>query len=406
MNIVPPELRAASIPQAVDSAITAAKARKTDQASVTGERMQLLANGYQPIDIKPSGKGELHKRWSEFRGLPTFNSHYSSTSILSESLRAFDFDIEDPEIFRRTIEIASGILDLTNALQRGREGSLRSIFLFRASRPVASAAWPRKRRLVLVGKDNATDILGAGQQFLALGPHPPSSKPYYWPHGSPLDRPYHTLPIATEEQIDRLTTALEAAGLLASDTGRDRQPKPAVGSTVWGAAAAMQRPLEPLINLYTGEPVTPSALMTARIAAGSALNHNIQAGVGSDRVSVAAAIQALNLLPNDFLPGDPRRLSRDGWRDIAFSLHAIVDAEALARGDPPGVVSAQYQADDAAVLEAFRLFSDDYAEDPDKPSGDTDKLWESTRNPREITAGTFRHFVRQHFPNYDFDKEG
>jgi hypothetical protein len=242
-------------------------------------------------------------------------------------------------------------------------------------------SWPRKRRFKLIGKENAIDILAAGQQFVAFGPHT-SGAEYVWPVGSPRDRHYMTLPIVTDAQIDDLSTKLQAVGLLVRDTGKAHERKPIVVA-----------PTGPLLDVHRN-PVTAAPARPLR----HDIILNFTAGVDDGCLTIDDAEHLLRTMRNDYPIGHPLRLDRDSWRDIAFACHAIIDAEAMARGDTAGVATPQYNADDDRLREAFNQFSDAYSEDPSKKVETADRLWEATRNAREITAGTLVHFARERMP--------
>jgi hypothetical protein len=92
-----------------------------------------------------------------------------------------------------------------------------------ASSPAPSSQ-PRKRSIGWTGKEGKAEkveILGNGQQFVALGIHPGTLEPYTW------DRELTTsddLPAVTEEQLerflDKVETLLEQRGIQATRSGR------------------------------------------------------------------------------------------------------------------------------------------------------------------------------------------
>jgi hypothetical protein len=350
-------------------------ARATDSESVDWERICCIANGYWVTDIKPGGKGELHKGWQETRGLPPYDPLYSSTSIICESLRAFDFDIDDRAVARQALGIAVKHLDIGEAICRTRGTSPRGVFVFRAER-LRDGTWPRKRTLKLTGSDNKIEILGHGQQFVAFGPHS-SGVPYRWIDGSPLDRRRAELPVATDGMIDALSSALDQAGLLVKDTGR-REGMPQ------RAAPRQERPG------IDGRQAGPQGVGGRR---GNGMNSHFTMNVGSDRVTVDDAVLTLTMMPNDFPPGHPLRLGYEDWRDLAFACHFILNEEADADGgrDPDK---------ERRLFSAFATFSGNYPEEAGKRPQGVETLWNSTRDPRDITAGTLVHFARERIRDF------
>lgn len=367
--------------------------RATDADSVTQERRDCLLNGFQPVEIKPGSKGEtddgsaLRKDFLNFRGLPKFNPRYSSTSLLCETLRVFDFDLDDAEVLGQLLQLAleSGIR-IHDTIYRKRGNSLHVIFLFRAERPKGERTWPRQRTLKFTGEKNALEIKGNGQQFVAFGPHP-SGEAYVWPIGSPRDRSYVSLPVVVDSQIDALSENLADAALLVRDTGKEREPKPVM--------ARLTAPLEQLLDV-DGNPVAPGVHSLR-----SDLVENFTANVPDVKcLSVGDAEVILMSMPNDYPLGHPLRLDRATWLRIAFACHATVDAEAVVRGDPPGVVTPQYREDDALLRDAFCVFSGNYTEDPNKKPADAEQLWETSRNPTDVSPGTLVYLARERIPNF------
>ena len=349
----------------------AAEERKTDEQSVFQERMCCIGHGYWVIPVKPGGKGDLYKGWPEMRGLPQpFDPLYSSTSILTEGLRALDFDIDDPALAVRALAVAKNYLDIGGTIVRTRPGSARGIFLFRAqfdesSAHYMNASWPRKRRFELVD-GAAIDVLGWHQQFVAFGPHS-SGTHYCWLNGSPLTRRWDSLPVATDAAVDALSLALEEAGLLVKDTGR-RAPGSAktIGAQAASAGVNGARAAVP--------PGVPGGA------------NNLTAGMDRDRLSVDQAVDILLAMPNNYPLGHPLRFDRIKWLDLAYACHAILIAEAKAVGG--------YDPDkERRLFEAFELFSGNYVEDPGKQAQSAARLWDSTRDPKLVTAGTLIHFA-------------
>ena len=132
--------------------------------------------------------------------------------------------------------------------------------------------------------------------------------------------------------------------------------------------------------------------MAERIAAGLALNGRFSAGVPDDRVTVEDAIGILSVMPNDYPPGHPLRLSRDQWRNLSYACHAILNDEAKIAGADP--------EKEQRLFEAFEMFSNSFCEEAGKPAQSAWTLWDSTRDPQEITAGTLIHAAQERIENF------
>lgn len=158
--------------------------------------------GYFPVPIRNGEKRPFLKDWpararaGEFvDALP--DPENLGTGIECSGLRAVDFDIDDDDVMSKAAAAASEILGAP-AWIRYRANSPRSMWIFRAVE-----GSPRKR--VQKGSLGSVEILGAGQQFVAIGVHP-SGEPYRWDRFPPPLR--DDLPAVTEEQIGDLLTAL------------------------------------------------------------------------------------------------------------------------------------------------------------------------------------------------------
>ena len=171
---------------------------------------QLLANGYEPVPIRPGSKVPGVSRWSavtidetrveEWSG--RFQDH--AVGLRTGSLVGLDIDLLDADLAHRIHGLASRRLGETLV----RVGLWpKRLLLYRTAEPGAKLAAP------------GVEVLGTGQQFVAFGIHPGTGQPYYWPDGeTPLEVPLDDLPLVDMEAIGAFLA--EASALLPGRQGR------------------------------------------------------------------------------------------------------------------------------------------------------------------------------------------
>jgi hypothetical protein len=183
-----------------------------DIATVTSHRAKLWVAGYRPVPVvncdatvSSPGKQPLGKRWQvAARKDPPFCAaspavlHALNTGILCDGLRPVDIDIDDPALALRVRNVALEMLGDT--IIRTRANSGRCLLTYRAV-----YGSPRKR--VLTGCLGKIEILGHGQQFVALGIHP-TGVDLRWIPVPPQEMAIDNLPAVTEKQITKFFRAV------------------------------------------------------------------------------------------------------------------------------------------------------------------------------------------------------
>jgi len=124
--------------------------------------------------------------------------HALNTGILCDGLRPVDIDIDDPALALRVRNVALEMLGDT--IIRTRANSGRCLLTYRAV-----YGSPRKR--VLTGCLGKIEILGHGQQFVALGIHP-TGVDLRWIPVPPQEMAIDNLPAVTEKQITEFFRAV------------------------------------------------------------------------------------------------------------------------------------------------------------------------------------------------------
>jgi predicted P-loop ATPase len=180
-------------------------------ANMAGEhiaavRASLWDAGFRPIPVfswnhgKPleRGKRPLAKAWTDDArkdppGCLALDvvAWALNTGILCDTLRPFDFDIDDPDLVARCRAVV--FQRLGEAPLRYRANSPRCLALYRA----AAGAPPK---LTLAGKLGKVEVLGEGQQFVAHGIHHTNSS-LLWTPAPPWEFARDSLPAVTEDDI-------------------------------------------------------------------------------------------------------------------------------------------------------------------------------------------------------------
>lgn len=171
-------------------------------------RRAIYKNGYRPVpvfNVYEFGKGKVPfgKGWQETArclsapGIGPIDPKATNTGILCDDLRCIDVDVDDPISADLILEGAEIIFG-AGALVRCRANSPRKMLVYRAATPSP------KRRVHNKVTNQAVEVLGHGQQFVAFGWHH-SGTQLLWKAGrSPARIPFDELPTITEDQISIL----------------------------------------------------------------------------------------------------------------------------------------------------------------------------------------------------------
>jgi hypothetical protein len=217
---------------------------------ITEQRLQLLANGYQPICN--ADKRTFLKKWSTLDITPELitswgrkYSRFTATGIrLAKWLAVIDVDVTDPElagaILRKFEEMIEGWgLSLDDVLMRGTTTTKKEAWFVRTSETF-NRLHTYRWRLAGAHTDEPTqcvEIFGgaSARQFGSFGPHSVDDSGevrshYQWRDGiSPLEAPLGSLATLSKQQFHELIDAadllMDAAGLeqvKASSSGEDR----------------------------------------------------------------------------------------------------------------------------------------------------------------------------------------
>ena len=181
---------------------------------MTATRAELWDAGFRPVAVyshdaarlPPDHRGKRPKgdAWQErARRTPPEAAEADAeldamnTGVLCDGLRAVDIDVEDAAAVAKLRALAFTLLGEAPARTRGN--SARALLLY-----AAAQGEPPKR--VLAGELGKIEVLGHGQQFVALGRHP-TGAPLVWSPEAPTTIARNTLPHVTEAQITAFLTA-------------------------------------------------------------------------------------------------------------------------------------------------------------------------------------------------------
>lgn len=169
---------------------------------------QLLENGYSIIPIPKGRKGPIEPKWQTIQATPKMVKKWASgdytqgnIGFLTKHTPAVDIDIYDADMAELMAEHALEICGKTMT----RVGMApKTMLVYRTDIPF------QKRKMTFVdeeGTEHAIEVLGDGQQFVGIGLHPETKKPYRWTSGkdmNPVVVPHDMLPEITTEAIDEL----------------------------------------------------------------------------------------------------------------------------------------------------------------------------------------------------------
>lgn len=169
---------------------------------------QLLENGYSILPIPAGRKGPIEPQWQKIRAdekqiRKWANGNYKQGNIgfHTKHTPAVDIDITDDEMAALMAEHTEEIIGKTMT-RVGR--APKTLLVYRTDIPF------QKRKITFLdteGHEQAIEVLADGQQFVGIGIHPDTKKPYKWTSGkelNPLSVPADMLPEITTEHIDEL----------------------------------------------------------------------------------------------------------------------------------------------------------------------------------------------------------
>jgi primase-like protein/bifunctional DNA primase/polymerase-like protein len=216
-------------------------------AHATAVRHKLAAAGFAPIPVQgkipaPPKWQRLHDVGSETIGLwPKVFPHAPNTGLLTRTTPTIDIDIAHPEAAIAVEEMVRGRLDGRGpVLVRFGRAPRRAIPL-RTDQPFKKVYVEFDQPRTADDKKQRVEILGDGQQFVALGIHPDTDQPYRWFGGEPGDVRRDELPPTTELEAREILVEAEKIllefgftgpkrswGVRASKPAQDAAPRPAI----------------------------------------------------------------------------------------------------------------------------------------------------------------------------------
>jgi len=282
--------------------------------SFTDDRLRLLANGYLPLPLQ--GKNpDCRKGWQNGIAL---NEKYirdwerdfpyaSNTGILARTTPCLDLDVLDEDtVEEMEAYVVENHSDHGFVLPRIGKAPKRAI-PFRTDEPF------KKIQRVLVAPNGVTgqkiEFLADGQQFAALGVHPDTNGPYYWPLGSPLDFARDALPYIRGEDAE---TLVEAMAKIAASHGYNTSGKGAGTGRKAAPGGGTQVDMDDLMQQFiSGASFHPAGL--------SMIGKWAQSGIAQDAV--------LNFLEHIFLAAKQARYS-GRWGELVKMVDDIYAKEA------------------------------------------------------------------------------
>ncbi|WP_428536426.1 DUF3987 domain-containing protein [Rhodopila sp.] len=205
--------------------------------------------GYRPVPIinpgidvkgagkRPAGSGLHWSHWEQdARQDPPFavssqpSARATNTGILCDGLQAVDIDVDDADLADAVDRLCVEMLG--DAPMRYRDDSARRLRLFRAADGEPSHVEVMEDEAVAAGanrKPYGVEVLGKGNQFLAVGFHPDGAFLDWRDGRNPTTVPRDDLPAVTEDQVaEFLSLAGELIGAKPPRQNRQNRQNPAV----------------------------------------------------------------------------------------------------------------------------------------------------------------------------------
>lgn len=175
-------------------------ASRGDATRIEARRLDFFHNGYRPIPT--IGKRPNLNAWQttvadEMDVRRWTRSHSKATNtgiVLGENLVAIDVDVTDAAVAAELVSLAKTLTDTPPLVRWGN--APKTLLLFRTDEPISKCTTAKYRRPG-DDKDQAVEVLGAGQQFIADGIHP-IGRDYTWEgDSSPANVALDDLPLIT-----------------------------------------------------------------------------------------------------------------------------------------------------------------------------------------------------------------
>jgi putative DNA primase/helicase len=165
---------------------------------------RLAGLGYQVVPLPPGSKGCFEKGWTKDDYSPDFEDpkfETYGTGFQTRHTPAVDIDVLDPEISDLVIDYT--IKKLGKAPKRIGKAP-KTALVYRTSQPFKKACSTSFEDPK--GVEHRIEVLGEGQQLVALHEHPDTGQPYQWDQDIPDP---HQLPLITVEDANDICEYFE-----------------------------------------------------------------------------------------------------------------------------------------------------------------------------------------------------
>lgn len=194
---------------------------------ITGLRLRLLANGYEPIPVvgpdapgKSPGKRPGIKEWQtvplDTAMVSSWRSGHvrdcTNTGLRTGLLIGVDIDVSVAQLAQDLVDCAVRMLGGTSLRRIGQAPKILICYCVHE----ASAKMETAEFILPDGSKAQVEILGKGQQFVAYGVHPVTKSEYQWLESGPDIVPLTDVPVVSR---DHITAFLAAAKALIREAG-------------------------------------------------------------------------------------------------------------------------------------------------------------------------------------------
>jgi putative DNA primase/helicase len=158
-----------------------------------------LEGGLEPIGVagkRPTAEGWQEGEITEERIRADFSDEHTGIGWRTGNLSAADVDIQDPELNGAVREIVHQMLSPTPYERIGADPKI--LLVYRNETPIKKITVSGVMKGGTLAK---LEILGVGQQFVSIGTHPDTEKPYRWVGSGGRLKRLSDLPTVTPDDL-------------------------------------------------------------------------------------------------------------------------------------------------------------------------------------------------------------
>jgi hypothetical protein len=247
---------------------------------ITTQRLELAGRGFPPIPA--TGKMPAILKWQEQHGVaPEIIQGWErdcpssqNTGILTRFVPCVDFDVTDKQIGTALWRLAREHFEERGIILLRVGNAPKFLIPLRTDEPFAKIV---VKFGTVTDKDQKIEILGDGQQFIALGVHPDTRREYQWLPKSILEVHRDELPYARLEDIERFTAAAikllkECGATIYDGAGKKTNGHAVDGAEHRAAWGVHEQNILDGVSLHDSSTALAAQLVNAQMQGGAAVN--------------------------------------------------------------------------------------------------------------------------------------